>query len=202
MDRLFVKRGAHENLSDGACIMELCAWVAGETHSDSPACVSPVIAAFMRRLNDRLDDEKRQQLVPYAISCIGTNTGRTDDIVRAYLCADWACRTVAPWWLERAGLHDYATRLRALPGVIDRATADVARAVCREARYAAAAYAYADAYAAADADAYADASADASAALLPSALALVDRMIAVGRKDDTPMIEERREVVASCAVSR
>jgi hypothetical protein len=224
--------------------MEFAAWVAGEPHSDHPKCVSPVIGAFMRRLNDRLSDERRQVLVPYAIAVIGTNTGRADDVTRAYLCADWACRTVAPWWMERAGLH--ATALRALPEVVDRATALAARARCRTAHADAAAdaaayadayaYAYAAADAAADADAaaaaaaaadaaadaaayayayaaaaaaadaaaaaaaaaYAAAAADAAAALMPSALALVDRMIAVGRAPERTIHEDRRAVV--CAV--
>jgi pyruvate/2-oxoglutarate dehydrogenase complex dihydrolipoamide acyltransferase (E2) component len=228
MSGIFLQSGSHPNLKAGGCVMEFAAWVAGEPHSDHPKCVSPVIGAFMRRLNDRLSDERRQVLVPYAIAVIGTNTGRADDVTRAYLCADWACRTVAPWWMERAGLH--ATALRALPEVVDRATALAARARCRTAHADAAAYAdaaadaYAYAAAAADAAAYADAAAaaaaaadaaadaaaaaaaaayaaaaaDAAAALMPSALALVDRMIAVGRAPERTIHEDRRAVV--CAV--
>src|SRR4051812_11035429 len=126
MNRIFLKQGAHQTLADGGCVMEFTAWVAGERHSDQPRCVSPVIAAFLQRMNDRLDDERRQALVPYAISVIGTNTGRADDITRSYLCADWACRTVAPWWLDRAKMHEQAATLRALPEVADRATAEAA----------------------------------------------------------------------------
>ena len=37
--------GAHDSPADGLCAMEAAAWLAGEPHSDHPACVSPVIAA-------------------------------------------------------------------------------------------------------------------------------------------------------------
>jgi hypothetical protein len=228
MTGIFLQSGSHPNLDAGGCVMEFAAWVAGEPHSDRPKCVSPVISAFLRRLNDRLNDDQRQVLVPYAIAVIGTNTGRADDVTRGYLCADWACRIFAPWWMERAGLHEHAATLRALPEVIDRATAAVVRERCRTARAAADAYAaayagadagaaaYADAaaYAAAAADAaadagaaaYAAAAADAAAyaaayayaALVPSALALVDRMIAVGRAPEPTIHEDRKAVV--CAV--
>ncbi len=38
------------------CIMEAVAFMAGEPWSDSPACASPVIAAFLRSWNDALSD--------------------------------------------------------------------------------------------------------------------------------------------------
>ena len=54
------------------CVMEAVAYVAGEPWSDSPECVSPVIAQFLRTWNDGLNDEDRQMLKPFIPKVIGT----------------------------------------------------------------------------------------------------------------------------------
>ena len=41
--------GTHPNPQDGRCAMEWVAHLAGERHSDQPACVSPVVRAAVRR---------------------------------------------------------------------------------------------------------------------------------------------------------
>jgi hypothetical protein len=51
--------GTHASPEDGRCAMEWVSHLAGEPHSDEPACVSPVIRAFCVALNDGLDDEPR-----------------------------------------------------------------------------------------------------------------------------------------------
>ncbi len=43
--------------------MEAAAFIAGEPWSDHPACVCPVIAAFMRSWNDGLSDKDRNRLL-------------------------------------------------------------------------------------------------------------------------------------------
>lgn len=45
---LTLHEGAHKDPADGMCAMEAAAWIAGEPHSDHPACACPVIGAFMR----------------------------------------------------------------------------------------------------------------------------------------------------------
>jgi hypothetical protein len=65
-------KGAHNTPDDGRCAMEWVAYIAGEPHSDSPACVSPLLRDFGMSLNDRWDDEQRQKLRPYLARCIGT----------------------------------------------------------------------------------------------------------------------------------
>jgi hypothetical protein len=52
--------------------MELASMLAGEGFTDHPRSVSSVIAALLRRYNDRLDDERRQDLLPYASLAVGT----------------------------------------------------------------------------------------------------------------------------------
>jgi hypothetical protein len=47
-------------------VMELASLLTGESFTDSPASVSPVIAGFLRGYNDRLDDRRRQELIPFA----------------------------------------------------------------------------------------------------------------------------------------
>lgn len=62
---LRLMKGAHNSPDSGMCVMEAVAFVAGERHSDSPECASPMIASFLRAWNDSVSDEKRQELLPY-----------------------------------------------------------------------------------------------------------------------------------------
>ena len=47
--------GTHATPEDGRCAMEWVSFLAGEPHSDDPACVSPVLRAYCTTLNDSLD---------------------------------------------------------------------------------------------------------------------------------------------------
>ena len=142
--RLFLMQGAHNTLEQGACAMELTAWLAGEKHSDQPVCVSPVIGAFVRSWNDSLADEPRQKLLPYVIRVIGTNTGKADDETRAWLATDWLVRVQVPAWMELAGqtrpeLLPHVAKLRALPPLTSSEIALAVRSVIEDARNASAA---------------------------------------------------------------
>jgi hypothetical protein len=52
--------GMHAGPDDGMCVMELASVLAGERFGDRPRAVCPVIAAFLRRYNDSVDDVRRQ----------------------------------------------------------------------------------------------------------------------------------------------
>jgi hypothetical protein len=67
-----LSRGKHFSPSDGACVMELASMLAGETFSDHPRSVCPVIAAFLRVYNDRIGDDLRQDLYGLASLAVGT----------------------------------------------------------------------------------------------------------------------------------
>lgn len=54
------------------CIMSLVARLAEEAHSDSPLAASPLIAAFARPVNDAMDRQTRQRLIPFAPRILGT----------------------------------------------------------------------------------------------------------------------------------
>src|SRR5258708_3365081 len=54
--------GAHD--PDGQfCLMEHISVRAGLPWSDHPECTHPVLASMARRINDRLDDQPRQELL-------------------------------------------------------------------------------------------------------------------------------------------
>lgn len=57
------------------CLMSLVAFLAGEGHSDAPACASPVIQTFAIVVNDHMPHAARQRLKPFAPRIIGTRDG-------------------------------------------------------------------------------------------------------------------------------
>lgn len=99
--------------------------LAGERFSDSPRCVDPVIAAYLRAFNDRLSHRDRQRLVPYAARVVGTRAGRRRRRERMRLCLAFAglrshqlararfALTLGMRWAPRlqAGSAEYAARV-------------------------------------------------------------------------------------------
>lgn len=102
-------------------LLELAAWLAQEHHSDGPASVSPVLAAYARWLSAGLDEARRQALKPYAERLVGTRTPGLPrgpwrpladaDEARAWMAAEWLARTQAARWLRAAGCTDAAAAL-------------------------------------------------------------------------------------------
>ena len=170
LEGLTLLYGAHPDRAQGLCALEAVAWLAGEEHSDRPACACPVVAAFARRLNDRIGDdaERTRILRPLIPRIVGTRSTEEVERRRAYVAADWACRDAAPralearavMWQQRGDaeradkLRAHAKHLRELPEVVDKATARAAEKVASAAN-AAAGYAAANAADANAADAYA-----------------------------------------------
>jgi hypothetical protein len=137
-DKYFLARGVHATPADGMCAMEWAAYVAGEPHTDQPACVSPILRSFCISLNDAWDDDMRQRLRPYLARCIGT-AGDGRDRERGFLALDWQIRTYLPAWLRLAGLTEDADRLAGLAPIVDLDTAKAAAPVVRASREKAAA---------------------------------------------------------------
>jgi hypothetical protein len=113
--------GTHASAADGRCAMEWVSYLAGEPHSDEPACVSPVLRAVCIALNDGLDHEPRQRLRPYLARTIGT-AGDGLDPLRGWMALDWLIREYTPCWLRAAGLERPAQQLSELPPVGDEAS--------------------------------------------------------------------------------
>ncbi|HLU40700.1 MAG TPA: hypothetical protein VK081_15045 [Planctomycetota bacterium] len=111
-----LRAGSHADPNDGMCAMEMVAWLAGEPHSDDPACADPVLAAVVRCFNDTLPDDARERLLrPLVPLLVHTRSGATAEHARAWLAVDCAARTFAPRALRNAGLGPAADALAALP---------------------------------------------------------------------------------------
>ena len=148
---LRLENGSHQSPDEGVCLMEAVAWLVREPHSDKPNCVCPVLGAFGRGLNDRLDVERRQRLKPLIPALVGTaSDGHAE--ARGFMVMDWIVRTYTPAWLRLARLDTEADGLQSLPEIVDTATlrgtqemldaarksAAAARAAARDAAWAAA----------------------------------------------------------------
>lgn len=145
IEDLVLVKGAGHGKDDRFCLLEAESVYDPEEHAlrlnghhvtDHPDDVSPVIGAFGRSLNDRLNDADRQLLkARFQGRMKGTNTGSSaDERVRAYLAADWSVRTFTPTWLEKLGMAEEAKRLRDLPVIDSEQAARVAAAIIREVR--------------------------------------------------------------------
>jgi hypothetical protein len=136
LDTIRLTPGLHGDRQEGLCLMEAVAWFAGEWHTDRPACVSPLLAAAGRTLNDDLPDARRQELVPL-IPRLAWTAGDGLDERRGYMALDWVVRVWAPAWLDGAGLTVQAAALRSLRPVTGRAAAVAAARVALEVQQAA-----------------------------------------------------------------
>lgn len=157
--------GSHSSLDEGVCVMEAASYVAGEKWSDEPACVCPVIGAFMRLWNDSLpnDAERDRLLKPLITQIVDTRSTAAVEERRSYLALDWLIRVFTPKWLDLVpSLHGHAKQLRALDEIADIAGAVAAGEKVNAARAAAG-----------------DALKPTTEWLQASALDLVDRMIAI-----------------------
>ena len=124
--------GTHTTPEDGRCAMEWVSFLAGEPHSDDPACASPVLRAYCTTLNDSFEDAPRQRLRPYLARTIGTVTDGLDG-ERSWMAMDWLIRTYTPAWLAAADLPAAAERLAELPPVEDSSALQTALAALRAA---------------------------------------------------------------------
>ncbi len=111
-----LSKGKHASPGEGACVMELASMLAGEPFSDRPASVCPVIAGFMRAYNDRVDDERRQDLYRYAAEAVGTRARPEVEHARERRCLAWAdeMRRQRPRplrWVARSGPASIDRRL-------------------------------------------------------------------------------------------
>ena len=114
-----LSRGRHHSPDEGACVMELASMLAHEPFSDHPRSVCPVIGEFLRTYNDCVDEERRQDLYPYASAAVGTRQGRAAEQLRARLCAEAVRGRVSPLtrmlgpWRAHSAAHAAARLARA-----------------------------------------------------------------------------------------
>jgi hypothetical protein len=67
-----LQKGSHTSPKAGLCAMEMIAFMERLPHSDAPACTCPVIAAYVRVLNDEMPDRLRPRLLPYLSPLVGS----------------------------------------------------------------------------------------------------------------------------------
>ncbi len=162
---LRLRSGSGGSWDNGLCVMETVHWLsgakdAGETPTDSPDCACPVLGAFAIRLNDSLNDENRQKLLPLALPLTGTRSPEHEKARAEFLVMAVINRILPQVFEKRWPEHAKAMR--------EAETLQEAREVCLSAKKDASAYASAAAASAASAAAYA---ADAAAASAASAAA-------------------------------
>ncbi len=57
-----LSHGSHATPKEGACVMEMVAFLAGESHTDSPTCVHGVLRALAINVNDFVSDDNRNRI--------------------------------------------------------------------------------------------------------------------------------------------
>lgn len=125
------KVGWPSSSDEGMYAMDTVAWHMDESFSDKPKCVSPVIAAAMRRFYDGLPESKRNEILkPLLLEVIGTNTTLEDEITRAHIASTYAQRfaDIAPSDTEAARINADAY-VRAAAAATAREAVRVASAV-------------------------------------------------------------------------
>jgi hypothetical protein len=111
-----LRRGRHSSPEQGACVVELASMLAAEPFSDHPKSVCPVIAAYMRALNDGLGDLERQELYGYAAAIVGSRGSRRVRRTRARACARWSAElgAISPFRARTLGLWGSSRALGSL----------------------------------------------------------------------------------------
>lgn len=108
--------------------MEMVAWLAGEEHSDEPKCSCPVLAAFVRALNDALPDDglRTRILRPLVPRLINTRADAKVELARGLAIADATVRHFLPMMLRASGQPALAASLSELAPIDSRAAAAAA----------------------------------------------------------------------------
>lgn len=87
--------GAHGEDDGALCAMEMVAYMERLPHSDHPACTCPVLASYVRTLNDNMDGKSRQKLLPILPLLVGTVNSELE-VPRAHFFADAAKNRFVP----------------------------------------------------------------------------------------------------------
>lgn len=135
-DIRFLSYGKHEPNDDGRyCFVEAWCYLRDFDWTDHPAQMSPVIAAFLRRWNDGLTDDRRDDtLIRYLLRDFAPGDSVTE-LRRSYLAFDWLIRTHLPTWLRLVpSFVGHAERIEALPEIVDRESAAAAGVLVAAAR--------------------------------------------------------------------
>lgn len=120
-----LRMGHTDTPENGACAMAAVSWLKHGIHSDAPPCASPVIGAFVISGNDGMLNDIRQKLLPY-LHRIADSVSPEHEAIRLRIIVLGALRVFTPVALDKAGLHEHAEKLRALPDDVDFKIARIA----------------------------------------------------------------------------
>lgn len=113
IDKCDLKKGAHANLNEGYCVMELVSYLANEPWSDRPQCACPILTEYTICINDRFNDEHRQLLKPIIPLLLNS---RVDDdkikIARKQLIMWRNVTALYPLILDECKMPELADKLR------------------------------------------------------------------------------------------
>ena len=112
--------GSHLDKQEGMSVMEACAHLAGEPHTEEPQAVSPVLNALVSHWSDTLDQPARDRIIlPLIPAIIRTPPRPGTDRAQRLLIADWLLHAAIPIWARAAGFNQTAGAIAQLPPVGD-----------------------------------------------------------------------------------
>ena len=112
------------------CAMEMVAWLAGEPHSDEPACACPVAAAVVRACNDAMSDPSRNRCLRAFVPRLVNSRGSAAlERARGMLVIDCLLHTLLPAWLHSRSRSEDVALLATLPPMCSEAELHTALAV-------------------------------------------------------------------------
>lgn len=104
-----ISHGKHVSPEQGLCVMETVAYIAGEPHTDRPACACPVITALAIAINDALPDDatRTRLLAPFVHKIVDTRLTTDVQQRRGFMLADFYYRILLPHVLHTRYLVTY-----------------------------------------------------------------------------------------------
>lgn len=108
----------------GFSVLEAVAYWAGQRHTETPATLSPVLAAFARRWEHGLRSAGERAMPKQFIPALPNTVDPAVDEARALLAVDWLARHAVPVWLDHAGVAGWPDRLRAMAPIRSAADCD------------------------------------------------------------------------------
>lgn len=108
----------------GFSVLEAVACWAGQRHTETPASLSPVLAAFARRWEHGLGSAGQRAMLKQFIPALPNTVDPAVDEALAVLAIDWLARHAVPLWLDHAEVVGWPDRLRATAAIRSPADCD------------------------------------------------------------------------------
>jgi hypothetical protein len=95
-------RGRHRAPTEGACLMEYAALLAGQPHTDRPSSAHPILVAIAQVTNDAVSDAERSALGPLAARLLDTHNPDRPLLGQLLdLCCQRGLEVAVPIWAPR-----------------------------------------------------------------------------------------------------